>query len=48
MPEGCPRKVVNAVNFEAFNRDGEGRYYAGLSPTCEVPDDLDHLPGDPA
>ena len=30
----------SAVNFEAVNARGEGRYYDGLSPTCAVADDF--------
>jgi carboxyl-terminal processing protease len=41
----CDQKVFNAENFETFNANGEGRYYAGLTPTCDVADDLAHEPG---
>jgi len=41
----CDQKVFNAENFETFNANGEGRYYAGLTPTCDAADDLAHEPG---
>ncbi|MEO7391040.1 MAG: S41 family peptidase [Ramlibacter sp.] len=40
--------VFNAVNFESVNALGVGGYNNGISPTCVVPDDLDHALGDPA
>lgn len=41
-------KVFSAVNFESFNALGEGRYYAGIPPTCPVTDDIIGELGDPA
>lgn len=32
--------TVSAVNFEAVNARGEGRYYSGLAPTCAVAEDF--------
>ncbi|MCX7239944.1 MAG: S41 family peptidase [Burkholderiales bacterium] len=40
--------TYSAVNFESFNADGVGGYNDGITPTCEVDDDLDHQLGDPA
>jgi hypothetical protein len=36
----------SAVNFEAVNARGEGRYYGGLPPTCAVADDFSGSLGD--
>lgn len=37
----------NAVQFDTLNAAGVGGYTAGLSPTCQVADDLDRQLGDP-
>lgn len=39
---------VNAVNFEAVNALGQGRYYDGLAPVCAVAEDFSGVLGDPA
>lgn len=33
-------KVTFAINFETVNAEGEGQYYDGLAPTCEVEDQI--------
>ncbi len=38
--------TYSAVNFEALNANGEGRYWGGLAPRCAVDDDLSHALGD--
>ncbi|WP_280152559.1 S41 family peptidase [Piscinibacter sp. XHJ-5] len=38
----------SAVNFEAFNAAGEGRYYGGIAARCAVADDFIGELGDPA
>ena len=40
--------TYSAVNFETLNARGQGRYVAGFTPDCQVPDDLDHELGDPS
>ncbi|MBP9905031.1 MAG: PDZ domain-containing protein [Rhodoferax sp.] len=40
--------TLSAVNFEALNALGEGRYYNGLSPTCAVAEDFAGALGDPS
>ncbi len=40
-------KTVSAVNFEALNANGEGRYYNGIAPTCAATDDFVGQLGDP-
>lgn len=40
--------TVSAVNFEAVNARGEGRYYSGLAPTCAVAEDFAGVLGDPS
>jgi carboxyl-terminal processing protease len=37
-------KTLFAINFELKNANGEGGYYAGLSPTCAVTDDAGYRP----
>ncbi|WP_289116694.1 S41 family peptidase [uncultured Idiomarina sp.] len=36
QPEQLCDKVTFAINFETVNAEGEGQYYDGLAPTCEV------------
>ena len=48
LPVDACGLTYNAVNFETVNALGMGRYDNGLTPTCEVADDLDHQLGDPA
>ena len=53
QPEQLCDKVTFAINFETVNAEGEGQYYDGLAPTCEVEDQIiadwgseqDPLPG---
>ena len=40
--------TVSAVNFEAVNALGQGRYFDGLAPTCAVAEDFSEPLGDPA
>jgi len=40
-------KVLRPTTFQLVNADGEGDYFDGLAPNCEVADDLDHALGDP-
>ena len=40
--------TFSAVNFEAFNVRGEGRYYDGIAATCTVADNFSDPLGDPA
>jgi carboxyl-terminal processing protease len=47
-PKQACGTVFNAVNFESVNAQGIGGYTAGFTPTCVVPDDLNHALGDPA
>lgn len=44
--DGCGT-TYSVVNFESRNARGDGRYYAGLAPTCAAADDLDRALGDP-
>jgi hypothetical protein len=39
--------TFSAVNFEAFNAKGEGRYYNGINATCAATDDFNGQLGDP-
>ncbi len=39
--------TFSAVNFEAFNALGQGRYYDGIAPTCAVADDFTGTLGSP-
>lgn len=39
--EFCQKYIV-PIEFEILNSQGEGRYFNGLSPTCQVEDDLSH------
>jgi carboxyl-terminal processing protease len=39
-------KTYNAVNFDVVNARGEGGYYAGIPPSCEVADDFSRNFGD--
>lgn len=38
--------TYSAINFEALNANGEGRYWGGLAPRCAVDDDFSHALGD--
>ncbi|MTJ02030.1 S41 family peptidase [Idiomarina piscisalsi] len=40
QPEQLCDKVTFAINFETVNAEGEGKYYNGLAPTCEVEDEI--------
>ncbi|ASG66079.1 peptidase S41 [Idiomarina piscisalsi] len=40
QPEPLCDKVTFAINFETVNAEGEGQYYNGLVPTCEVQDQI--------
>jgi carboxyl-terminal processing protease len=40
-------KVLNAVDFELANANGETDYFNGLTPTCRATDDLSKALGDP-
>ena len=40
QPEQLCDKVTFAINFETVNAEGEGQYYDGLAPTCEVEDQI--------
>lgn len=46
VESSCSNKVFSAVEFELFNGLGEGRYYEGIAPQCQVPDDMSREPGD--
>ena len=39
-------KTISAVNFESLNASGEGRYYSGIAPTCNITDDFSKSLGD--
>jgi carboxyl-terminal processing protease len=40
--------TLSAVNFEAVNAQGEGRYFNGLAPTCAVAEDFSGALGEPS
>jgi len=40
MPNDLCDKVTFAINFETVNSEGEGRYFDGLAPTCQVKDEI--------
>ena len=40
QPEQLCDKVTFAINFETVNAEGEGKYYNGLAPTCEIEDEI--------
>ena len=44
--QSCDR-TYSAVNFEAFNAAGQGRYYDGIAATCPVAEDFTRPLGDP-
>ena len=46
-PVASCSNTFSAVNFEAFNALGNGRYYSGIVPTCPVADDFTGELGDP-
>ena len=39
-------KYILPIEFEILNSQEEGRYFGGISPTCQVEDDLHHRLGD--
>jgi len=39
--------AISPITFHSLNADGEGDYFQGIDPMCEVPDDLLHRLGDP-
>ena len=43
--EFCDKYIV-PIEFEIVNSKGEGRYFDGISPNCQVDDDLNHNLGD--
>jgi hypothetical protein len=45
--ESCG-STFSAVNFESFNALGNGRYYAGIVPSCPMADDFSGELGDAA
>ncbi|MGM0524866.1 MAG: S41 family peptidase [Pseudomonadota bacterium] len=40
MPNDLCDKVTFAINFETVNSEGEGRYFDGLAPNCQVDDEI--------
>lgn len=48
VPADSCGSTYSAVNFEAVNAAGAGRYWDGIAPTCPVADDFDRALGDPA
>ncbi len=40
-------KILQPITFVLNNVNGEGSYYQGLAPNCEMADDFDHQLGDP-
>jgi carboxyl-terminal processing protease len=46
-PVNSCSSTFSAVNFEALNALGEGRYYDGISATCPVAEDFNGALGDP-
>ena len=47
-PTASCGSTFSAVNFEALNALGEGRYYDGIVTTCAVDEDFNGALGDPA
>ena len=47
-PTNSCTSTFSAVNFEALNALGEGRYYDGIAATCPVADDFNGQLGDAA
>jgi carboxyl-terminal processing protease len=47
-PTASCGSTFSAVNFEALNALGEGRYYDGIAAICAVTEDFDGDLGDPA
>lgn len=39
--------AIAPITFHSLNADGEGDYFGGIAPLCEVDDDLLHRLGDP-
>jgi len=39
--------AIAPITFRSLNADGQGDYFGGIEPVCEVPDDLLHRLGDP-
>lgn len=39
--------AIAPITFHSLNADGEGDYFGGIAPLCEVGDDLLHRLGDP-
>lgn len=39
--------AIAPITFHSLNADGEGDYFRGIAPLCEVDDDLLHRLGDP-
>jgi len=39
--------TISPITFHSLNADGEGDYFSGIEPACDVPDDLLHRLGDP-
>ncbi|MEM1024096.1 MAG: S41 family peptidase [Myxococcota bacterium] len=40
-------KVLRPTTFQLVNAEGEGDFFDGLAPSCEMADDLEHVLGDP-
>jgi hypothetical protein len=47
VPVTSCSSTFSAVNFEAFNANGQGRYYNGIPATCPATDDFTGQLGDP-
>jgi C-terminal processing protease CtpA/Prc len=45
-PVDICESTISAVNFEAVNALGQGRYYNGIAPTCAVQEDFSGALGD--
>jgi carboxyl-terminal processing protease len=39
--------TISPITFHSLNAAGEGDYFSGIEPACDVPDDLLHRLGDP-
>lgn len=39
--------AIAPITFHSLNAQGQGDYFSGIQPECEVPDDLLHRLGDP-
>jgi len=48
MQQDYCQNAYFALEFEATNAKGVGRYTTGLPPNCTVTDDMNHALGDPA